>query len=436
MKKNSKFIKVAVSLSFILLLCITVSLGPAPARADTVDDAVGLMQEVYKYLDDADKAAIDQAKSNIKNLDRDPAKNPWPGVFKKLLTDKVKARLGGEDQAKTKIINFICDLGAIQYSTDAAQLKSSLIAFKAKHSSTVTDLFGDFTINDLYGYLMSAKSKAPDVLSSLSLPDLMNIASGNYGSIRPSLIAWTKDSLEIADDPKGFKSKLKSVDWSIGKLVDAKDCVSAVADPGYKAEIALAKAWVLLVKKGVTFSDISGHWAQMDIEYMANSGYITGVGEGLFAPDAAITRAQFTALLVNVLKLDGEADIPFTDVQPGAWYSGSVARAYAAGLVGGVGAGSFAPEDPITREQMAAMICNALRHKGLLVEVTDVEGKLALFADQSSISGWARIPITRAVSYGIIKGKPLDGTVVFAPLDRATRAEAAVTLKRFIEQMK
>ncbi|MFZ5631807.1 MAG: S-layer homology domain-containing protein [Bacillota bacterium] len=194
--------------------------------------------------------------------------------------------------------------------------------------------------------------------------------------------------------------------------------------------------WSLLAKKVVTFSDISGHWAQKDIEYMANSGYVSGMGGGIFAPGAAITRAQFATLLVNVLKLTVHTEIPFTDVPPGEWYYGSVARAYAAGLVRGISADSFAPEDPITREQMAAMICNALRHKALLEEAADAEGKLAVFADRSSISGWARIPVAQVVNSGIIKGKPLNGTVAFAPLDRATRAEAAVMLKRLVERMK
>jgi hypothetical protein len=137
-------------------------------------------------------------------------------------------------------------------------------------------------------------------------------------------------------------------------------------------------------------------------------------------------------MLVNALKLTGDFSLPFGDILPGAWYYSSVGRAYAAGLVKGVGVDMFAPEDLITREQMAVMLCNALRYKNMLAEVSDAEGVLAAFTDQPSISGWARVPAAQAVKQAILKGRPSGGAVEFAPQERATRAEAAVMLKNLI----
>lgn len=197
--------------------------------------------------------------------------------------------------------------------------------------------------------------------------------------------------------------------------------------------------FALLAAKGgqaSKFTDIAGHWARAQIELMAANGYVKGMGGGLFAPDASVTRAQFATLLANVLNLAGDAGAPFTDVQPGQWYYATVGRAYAAGLVRGMSATLFAPDDLITREQMAAMICNALGYKGILVDVEDMKARLAGFADKSSISGWARKSAAQAVAHGIIKGKPFGGAVNFAPSDRATRAEAVVMLKNLLDQLK
>jgi|GEM_PF-3009364 len=186
----------------------------------------------------------------------------------------------------------------------------------------------------------------------------------------------------------------------------------------------------------VVFSDLDGHWAKVQVQYMADNGYVSGMGDGQFSPDASVTRAQFATMLANVLNLAGEAKAPFSDVQPGQWYYATVGRAYTAGLIKGVSQGLFAPEDLITREQMAAMICNALGYKNKLGAVSNPEGLLAGFADQSAIAGWARVSAAQAVKHGILKGKPAAGAVAFAPADPATRAEAAVMLKNLLDQLK
>lgn len=174
----------------------------------------------------------------------------------------------------------------------------------------------------------------------------------------------------------------------------------------------------------ITFNDVPpGYWAYDDIAYMAGKGYIHGVGDGLFAPDREITRAEFTAILVNILGLNNGGRVPFADVPAGAWYYDSIARAYAGGLVKGLTSTQFGPEQPVTREEMAVFVARA-------AGLTATPGGTS-FADDASISPWARDTVAVAASKGLVRGYP-DNT--FRPQSRATRAEGVAMLLRALRQ--
>lgn len=182
------------------------------------------------------------------------------------------------------------------------------------------------------------------------------------------------------------------------------------------------------------FSDLKGHWAENDIELMASKGYVNGVGEGVFSPQAQVTRAEFAAMLVNVLGLKESGVISFNDVTANSWYYTSVARAFKAGLTKGKEEDTFAPQDPISRQEMAAMICNAMTYKGI-PSAGDLS-VLKTFKDSSSISEWAKLSTARAFEAKIVKGKPTGGGLAFGPQDYATRAEAMVMLRNLINLWK
>lgn len=166
---------------------------------------------------------------------------------------------------------------------------------------------------------------------------------------------------------------------------------------------------------------------------MATNGYVKGMGDGTFAPDIAVTRAEFATLLVNELQLKDEGTIIFLDVPEDAWYCGFVARASAAGLIKGYNDEQFGPEESITREQMAAMIARALQYQGKLKDTGDTGALMDKFADKDLISDWAATPVAQIVSQEIIKGRPsANETLLFAPQDNATRAEATAMLKRLL----
>ena len=182
----------------------------------------------------------------------------------------------------------------------------------------------------------------------------------------------------------------------------------------------------------VTFSDISSHWAKSDIEYLAARQIVKGKGiSGAFSPDDRVTRAEFVAMLVGSLEINGGGirNTSFTDVASGKWYYSPVMTASSLGLISGYGNGRFAPDATITREEIAALSVRALKYMDALTGDAD-NGALSGFADKDSISGWARDNAAAAVKAGIIKGMPGG---IFAPDSLTTRAESAAIMKRLID---
>lgn len=134
------------------------------------------------------------------------------------------------------------------------------------------------------------------------------------------------------------------------------------------------------------FIDIIGHWAENDINEMADKAIVVGVTDITFEPDRSITRAEFAALITRALKLSAaNDDAVFADVASDAWDADEVAAAAGAGLISGY-AGSFRPEDNITREEMAVVIMKAYVFLGK----EPLKGKLDQFTDENQVSDWAR----------------------------------------------
>ncbi|MBP1996987.1 S-layer homology domain-containing protein [Paenibacillus eucommiae] len=186
------------------------------------------------------------------------------------------------------------------------------------------------------------------------------------------------------------------------------------------------------------FLDLEGHWAKEDIELLASKGIIEGMDDEHFVPEARITRAQFAALIARALdlKAGGTARSPFTDVAQGSWYEDAVNSAYSVAIIQGKTNISFAPAAPITREEMAVMLMRAKLHSSgatsasVSVSVEKQPTTIVLeFHDIGSISDWAMKDVELAVRLGIMNGR---ADTKFVPQGLATRAEAAVVLKRLL----
>ena len=111
------------------------------------------------------------------------------------------------------------------------------------------------------------------------------------------------------------------------------------------------------------FLDMAGHWAEEAVRQAVAKGMVAGYPDGTFRPDHPITRAEFTVMLVRALRLEGTgAPLTFTDRdQIGSWAAEAIGLAVEAGIVRGYEDGSFRPDEPITRAEMAVMIANALK---------------------------------------------------------------------------
>ncbi|MWV47409.1 S8 family serine peptidase [Paenibacillus sp. HJL G12] len=179
-----------------------------------------------------------------------------------------------------------------------------------------------------------------------------------------------------------------------------------------------------------SFSDLGAiHWANKAVTELAAKHIVSGQSEVLFAPKAQTTRAEFASFIARALKLDtSAASVPFTDVKSDAWYSGAVAAAYKAGLIQGVSEASFAPNKPITREEMAVLAVRAYEwsHK------SNTASNDAAFTDASSISAWAVASVGKSSNLGIMQGQK-NGQ--FIPKASASRAETAQTIYNLLKAL-
>jgi hypothetical protein len=176
----------------------------------------------------------------------------------------------------------------------------------------------------------------------------------------------------------------------------------------------------------VSFSDISGHWAEANIKQAVSSGLVKGYLDGTFKPGKSVTRAEFAVMLMNALKpQEAGAELTFKDTEKiGAWAQKAVAQAVQAGIIKGYEDGSFRPNAEITRAEMAAMLASAL---SLTVESNTSTG----FADDKDIPAWAKGAVAAIKKLGIVGGQ---GNNEFAPNAKTTRAEAVTVLLKMLAQ--
>ena len=162
---------------------------------------------------------------------------------------------------------------------------------------------------------------------------------------------------------------------------------------------------------------------------MANK-FMSGYGDGRFAPDVPLSRAMLAQILYNMAGKPSVDNCIFADVPSGAWYYDAVTWAAANGIVGGYGNGLFGPNDPITREQLATMLYRYEQSQG--GGFVNDWAFLLDYPDRDNVSGYAYEALCWCTMNGIIAGMT-DGTL--NPQGAATRAQAAVMLMRFVQNV-
>lgn len=179
------------------------------------------------------------------------------------------------------------------------------------------------------------------------------------------------------------------------------------------------------------FDDVDlTQWYLPGVDYMLDNGLMIGVGGGSFNPAGLLTRGEFVTVLYRTAKEPSVSGLenPFTDVQAGSFYADAVLWAAANGVVKGVSETEFAPDAPITREQLATIL---FRYEKAQAPQTDA---LAAFPDANAVSAYAKDAMNWAVAEGILNGTREGSVVYLDPTGNATRAQMANLLMRYLEK--
>ena len=177
------------------------------------------------------------------------------------------------------------------------------------------------------------------------------------------------------------------------------------------------------------FIDIAANaWYKDAVQYAYAGGLMTGVSANEFAPEQTTTRAMIVSMLARLEGVQHSEAAGFNDVAANDWYATAVNWAAASGITSGTGDGNFSPNTAITREQLAAILMNYAQYKG-----QDVSARATLdtYNDATAISSWANDVMSWAVAEGLISGVTAD---TLQPQGAATRAQVAAILQRFLSE--
>ena len=268
----------------------------------------------------------------------------------------------------------------------------------------------------------------------------VSVASGiDNGSIRVSPSrAERGDTVTITVDPdEGYELDTLTVTDSNGnRITTEKESDTRYTFEMPRGRVSIDAAFIAIEEEpapqpsGEPFTDVSNRdWFYDAVEYVYETGMMNGASSNLFEPNGITTRAMIVTILH---RLEGEPSVSashFTDVASNMYYADAVGWAQKNGIVNGTSTTAFSPNDPITREQMAAILYRYAQFKGYDISAV---ANLSVYRDVSQISSYALPAMQWANAEGLITG---DTSVTINPLGGATRAEAATILMRFCENI-
>lgn len=272
--------------------------------------------------------------------------------------------------------------------------------------------------------------------SSGSATYTVSVDSSRHGDVTVSPKSASKgDTVTITVKPDdGYELDELTVTDKDGdsiKLKDKGDGRFTFTMPASKVTVEAVFTALEQEEEQPLFSDVAeDDWYYDAVAYVAENGIMSGTDGSRFSPNGTLTRAMLSQILYAMEDkpaVSGAAT--FSDVAAGAWYADAVNWTAAQGIVAGMGENSFAPDAPVTREQLSLILYGYARYKGY---DTSASVSLSGYADRDSVAVWAADSMGWAVSEGLISGRPggyLD------PAGTATRAEVAQILMNFCEDL-
>ncbi|MBT2661732.1 S8 family serine peptidase [Bacillus sp. ISL-45] len=345
---------------------------------------------------------------------------------------------GSSDKNVTLDFSSVSD----KVSTVNAKLPAASIAKAAESKKSLTLKTGSESVDVPAAVLADLAKEKGNVVFTIG-----------KAAVKASAVqALAEVNLYVVVEKDGTKTAYTNFDKPVavsvslaGKTVTDKRKVAAYAVAGLKADYEGGKVTgdtftfkthqtgkFAIYENSKTFKDVTTHWAKDEIEVLASREIIKGKTDELFAHGESVTRAQFAVLVARALNLPtAEYQGTFKDVPAGlSWAALEIEAANRAGIISGMGNGKFAPNEKITREQMAAMVIRAIQYK----DASLLEGVKApaSFKDSNKVSSFAKDYVAQAAALKLVNGYA-DQT--FAPKADTTRAQSAVILYRLLDAL-
>lgn len=406
----------------------TSTTGKAEVKVDVDQNGNAAVSITDKAVADAIKQAQDAAKKNgtekngisvVINVTTNKDASTISATLPKSVQEQLTTAGVKEFKIVSKNVEISLNQNAIKQVKATANADVTITATKADGSKLSAEAQTALGGRPVYDF------KATYVTTVNGIQQVNTISNFGNGSVSIA-IPYTLGANEKAGnlyaiyiDSKGKVTYIthSSYDVKTGRMIFSTNHFSYYGI-GYKADT-----------KETNFADIAGHWAKNDIEFVAARGLLAGTAANTFSPNLSMTRGMFVTALGRLAGADvsGYTSSSFTDVAADTYYMGYVEWANSKGIVKGTSATTFAPDQAVTREEMAVMMANYAKAMGYAMPKTNAE---ITFSDNASISTWAKDSAKSMQMAGIIMGKDNNR---FDPKGTATRAEVSAVLHRFVE---
>ena len=384
----------------------------AEAAQAAAEAAQAKAEEAQKKAEEAaassaeDKEAAERAK-----VEAEAAKKAAEDAQKAAEEAKAAAELALEAAKKSEVEAAASAAEAAEYARQMAETYQKVVEIKA----------------ELIDYLAEAQAAAEKAEAERKAAEEARKAA-EEAALAASKYAASFELAQLLHESETLTGHARE---DYAKVIeDAKAAIEAAKTPEEVDEI-LAAAREALKTAGcpsTNFTDVEENgWYHTGVDFMVKNGFMNGVADDAFDVDGNLTRAQLVTILYRIAgEPETTATNPFADVADGQWYTNAVIWAAENGIVKGVNTTTFAPNDQITREQIATILFR-------YAKAEKVEGKLAGFPDAEKVSDYAADAMAWAVEQGLINGiSESDGKTYLAPQETATRAQIAVILMRYL----